>query len=177
MSTVKPAPELEAAADLEQALGAVTNKVTIKGKEIEVNPLQAQQLSDILKKVWALKERGTVSDVVERSVAAVAEGADPETIKETVGRIDWVRLFMLGGDEVLEILRLGTYQRRETVGTLNVLELVNLAKKFVEVNVDFFLQNLPALKEMFGVMKEAKAVIEEEVGPEASTDSSTTATG
>lgn len=179
------AAELQAAEEIEQALGTVTNTVTIKGKEIQVRPLEAQQLSDILKKVYALKNLAAFEvevEVVRQAAAAVEDGEDAadavaltEAVRELVTKIDYVKLFMMGGDEVLDILRIGTYQRAEVVKTLNVVELVALAKKFVEVNVDFFLSNLPAIQEMFGVVKEAGSILRE-VSPEPSGDSPTTAT-
>ncbi len=174
---MQEAAELQAAAELDEALGTVSNSVTVKGREIQVRPLEAQQISEILRKVYALKERGTITEIVERAAEMAEGGAEPAAvIKEAVKRIDYFKLFMTGGDEVLDILRVGTYQRKEFVGTLNVLELVKLGKKFVEVNVDFLLRNLPEIREMFGTMKEAKAGFEGLLGGEESTASSTTGT-
>ena len=178
------ATELKAAEELDQALGAVTSEVTIKGKPIQVRPLEAQQISDILRKVWALKERGAVSNEVEAVKAAAApaetEGTEgkADLVEKVLGelkKINYVKLFMTGGDEVIDILRIGTYQRAEFVKTLNLVELITLAKKWVEVNVDFLLQNLPTILEMFGIAKEAEALFTEARGLVASTDSSTTA--
>ena len=172
------ATELKAAGELDSALGAVTNTVTIKGKEIEVRPLVARQLSDILRKVYALKERGAV----EVKVAMPAEEGEGEeddlagAVLETVKRIDYLKMFMTGGDEVLDILRVATFQRKEWVDNLDLFELVNLAKTVVEVNVDFFLRNLPLIQEMTGVFKETKAGFEGVIGGEPSSDSSTTGT-
>ena len=175
MSAQKQAPELEAADELEGALGTVTRKVTIKGKEIEVKPLVARQFAEILRRVYALKRLGAVEAVVVG--AAEGESADAAaTVLETVRRLDYVKMFMTGGDEVLDILRIATYQRKEFVDNLDLVELIRLAKAVVEVLVDFLLRNLPAIQEMFGVLQEAKAGFEEISGGGASSDSSTTDT-
>ena len=168
------ATELQAAGELESALGTVSGEVEIKGKTITVAPLVARQLSDVLRRVYALKKLGMIEVEVVKTAGDETDVA--ETVRETAKRLDYVKMFMTGGDEVLDILRIAASQRKEVVDTLNLVELLSLAKKVVEINVDFFLRNLPAIQEMFGVLKEAKAGLVEGLGDAPSPGSSTTDT-
>jgi hypothetical protein len=124
--------------DLEKVIPSpVTVTVTVDGQQetVLVNQIKVGQLPDVLR-------------VSHRLLPAVEDGKfDPKV------------LFMEHTDDILDLIAICTKKSRDWVDNLDVPDGINLFVTVLEVNLDFFVQNvLPSLLQataaISGVVKE-----------------------
>lgn len=88
--------------ELEQALGEVSETVEVKaGKKVvsvKVTPFRLRQFAQVLKCVQRLREGGVIED------KALREVAEADDAQEVVKGFDMVKMFLEGGDEIVNIL-------------------------------------------------------------------------
>ncbi|HEX8499278.1 MAG TPA: hypothetical protein VF659_01710 [Pyrinomonadaceae bacterium] len=138
MATVIPE---DAAAELAQALGQVSETVTVKvgGKprELTVTPFRLRQFARVLKCVQRMRDAGLVQP---EALTAIAEGEDA---KEAAGKLDILKMFLEGGGEIVNILIVAVegQMKAEHVDALDLVDGARLASAVFGVNLDFFYQN------------------------------------
>jgi hypothetical protein len=134
--------------ELEQALGEISETVEVKagGKPVSVTvkPFRLRQFSQVLKCVQRLREGGVIDDKKLKSVA------EAEDAQEAVKSFDMVKMFLEGGDEVINILQIavgkGQQLKSDAVDGLDLVDGARLASAVFAVNVDFFYQNKEAIQ-------------------------------
>jgi hypothetical protein len=132
---------LAAVEELEQVLGEVQQEVTVtvKGKPqtVTVTPFRLRQFANVLRCVRRLMDGGVISG---KELAQVKEA---ESGEEAAGKFDMVRMFLEGGDEVINILQIAVGQQipAHTLDGLDLVSATRLASAVFAVNLDFFYQN------------------------------------
>lgn len=130
-----------AAAELAQALGQVSETVTVKvggkSREIEVTPLRLRQFARVLKCVQRLRDAGLVE---AEALKDIAEGDDA---KEAAKRLDFLKMFLDGGEEIVNVLTIAVEgkMKAEHVDGLDLADGARRASAVFAVNLDFFYQN------------------------------------
>lgn len=152
----------DAAAELAEAFGQVSETVTVKvgGKprEVKVTPFRLRQLALIMKCFQRLRDAGLIEK-------ATLEGiAEAENAKEATGRLDITKMLLNGGEEVVNILQIAVagQMKAEHVDALDLVDAARLASTVFGVNLDFFYQNqemiqaalAPAVKALERVVNE-----------------------
>jgi hypothetical protein len=136
------------ASELEQALGEISETVEVKanGKTVSVtvSPFRLRQFSQVLKCVQRLRDCGVID---EKKLKSVTEAEDAQ---EAVKSFDMVKMFLEGGDEVINILQIavgrGQQLKSDAVDGLDLVDGARLASAVFAVNVDFFYQNKEAIQ-------------------------------
>lgn len=158
------------AAELAQALGQVSEEVAVNGRTVTVTPFRLRQFSNVLKCVQRLREAG----VIEDKTLKAAVGA--ESAAEAVKRLDMVKMFLNGGDEIINIIKIAVDLQAHVVDNLDIPTGTRLASTIFRVNLDFFYQNRELIKEALAPAIEAVEKVMTEgvgaLGPQPSTDSS-----
>jgi hypothetical protein len=135
-----------AATELAQALGQVSETVTVKvggkSREIEVTPFRLRQFARVLKCVQRLRDAGLIET---DTLKDIAEGDDA---KETSKRLDFLKMFLAGGGEIVNILIIAVEgkMKAEYVEDLDLADGACLASAVFAVNLDFFYQNREAIQ-------------------------------
>jgi hypothetical protein len=114
--------------ELKELLGDIRETVTVKGKTLEVTPMDISQIADAL-------------DCVERLPGIIGAG----NFKQMVAK-----LILRGGHDFIELLRIATREELDWVRSLNPVDSIKLAKTVYQVNHDFFVQNTAEIKELLG---------------------------
>ncbi len=136
----------DAAAELAQALGQVSETVTLKvggkPKDVTVSPFRLRQFARVLKCVQRL--RGAVL-VEPEALEDIAEGDD---VKEAAKRLDFFKMFLDGGEEIVNILTIAVEgkMKAEHIDNLDLADGARLASAVFAVNLDFFYQNREAIQ-------------------------------
>jgi hypothetical protein len=138
----------EVPTELEQALGEVSETVEVKagGKivSVKVTPFRLRQFAQVLKCVQRLREGGVIEEQALRSVA------EADDAQEAAKNFDMVKMFLEGGDEIVNILQIavgkGGQLTSAAVDSLDLVDGARLASAVFAVNVDFFYQNKEAIQ-------------------------------
>jgi hypothetical protein len=165
----------DAADELAQALGQVSETVTVKvsGKprEVTVTPLRLRQFARALKCVQRLRDAGLVET---GTLKDIAEGDDAE---EAIKRLDFLKMFLNGGEEIVNVLTIAVEgkMRAEHVDALDLADGARLASAVFAVNLDFFYLNRETIQAALApAVKAVEKVVDEGVealGLPPSTDS------
>jgi hypothetical protein len=171
-TTVAP----DVAAELAQALGQVSETVTVtvggKSREVTVTPLRLRQFARVLKCVQRLRDAGLVETEALEDIAA---GDDA---KEVAKRLDFLKMFLDGGEEIVNVLAIAVEgkMKAEHVDALDLVDGARLASAVFAVNLDFFYQNRETIQGALApAVKAVEKVVDEGVeglGQPPSTDSS-----
>lgn len=166
------------AAGLAKALGQVSEEVAVNGRSVTVAPFRLRQLSNVLKCVQRLRDAGVIEDKTLKE-AARAEGTD-----EAVKRLDVLKMFLNGGDEIINILRIATDLQAHVIDNLDIPTGVRLIAATFKVNLDFFYRNreeilgalMPAIEAVENIKADGVGALAQPPtspdGPQQSTDSS-----
>jgi hypothetical protein len=153
-----------AAAELAQALGQVSETVTVKvggkSREIEVTPFRLRQFARVLKCVQRLRDAGLIE---AETLKDIAEGDDA---KEAGKRLDFLKMFLEGGGEIVNILIIAVEgkMKAEHVDDLDLADGARLASAVFAVNLDFFYQNREAIQAALApAVKAVERVVDEGV--------------
>jgi hypothetical protein len=138
----------EVPTELEQALGEVSETVEVKaGKRIvsvKVTPFRLRQFAQVLKCVQRLREGGVIEDETLREVA------EADDAQKVVKGFDMVKMFLEGGDEIVNILQIAVGRGQQlasaAVDDLDLVDGARLASAVFAVNLDFFYQNREAIQ-------------------------------
>jgi hypothetical protein len=156
MAQIASAEDLQGANEFGEVLGLEGKELKIRGKSFHIEPLQAKQFSDILKRIQSLREKGVVEFKIETG-EELAEAIASSSAKEFVSKMrqrlrgfDVIKMLLQGGDEGLYILHHASGLPRDFVFNLDLVNLVRLAKEVVELNVDFFSRNMEVLEAILG---------------------------
>ncbi|HEX8336078.1 MAG TPA: hypothetical protein VF621_05070 [Pyrinomonadaceae bacterium] len=163
------------ASELAQVLGEISETVEVragkKAVKVTVTPFGLRQLAHVLKCVQRLRDAGVLD---AKALQKVGEAADA---KEAVKGFDMVKMFLEGGDEVINIIQVavGRQLQAQELDGLNLVDGARLASAVFAVNLDFFYQNreaiqaalAPAVSAIEKVMQEGVEVL----GQPPSTDS------
>lgn len=170
----------DAAAELAQALGQVSETVTLtvagKPREVTVTPLRLRQFARALKCVQRLRDAGLVET---KALKEIAEGNDAE---EAAKRLDFLKMFLDGGEEIVNILTIAVEgkMKAEHVDALDLADGARLAAATFAVNLDFFYRNRETIQAALApAVKAVEKVVDEgaeALGLPPSTDSSEPAT-
>ena len=170
----------DAAAELEQALGEVSETVTVKvqGKDVAVTvtPFRLRAFANVLKCVQRMRDAGAIAP---EAIQRVTQAGSAEEAKKG---FDFIKMLLDGGDELINILSIaaGKQLQAHALNNLDLVDGARLASAVFAVNLDFFYQNreliqaalAPAVKAIENVAE--KGV--EALGRPPSTDSSEQAT-
>lgn len=132
--------------ELAQALGQVSETVTVRpnGKPVDVTvtPFRLRQFAQVLKCVQRLRESGVID---EKKLKSVAEAEDA---REAAKNFDMVKMFLEGGDEIVNILQVavGNQLQAHLLNNLDLLDGARLASAVFSVNLDFFYRNREAIQ-------------------------------
>lgn len=134
--------------ELEQALGEVSETVEVKAGgrlvSVTVKPFRLRQFSHVLKCVQRLREGGVIEEKALKDIAAANDA------KEAAKGFDMVKMFLEGGDEIINILQIAVGKGQQltsaAVDELNLVDGARLASAVFAVNVDFFYQNREAIQ-------------------------------
>jgi hypothetical protein len=155
----------DAAAELAQALGQISETVTVKvgGKprEVTVSPFRLRQFSAVLKCVQRMRAAGLIE---ARTLKEIAEAGDAQ---EAAGRLDMLKMFLDGGEEVVNVLQIAVAgkMKAEHVDDLDLADGARLASAVFAVNLDFFYQNRATIQEALAPAIEAvEKVVDEGAG-------------
>lgn len=163
--------------ELEQALDEVSETVEVKaGKKVvsvTVKPFRLRQFAQVLKCVQRLRDGGVIE---EKALKDIAEAGDA---KEAAKTFDMVKMFLDGGDEIINILQIAVGKGQQlasaAVDDLDLVDGARLASAVFAVNVDFFYQNREAIQGALApALKAVETVMEsglEALGQPPSTDS------
>jgi hypothetical protein len=163
--------------ELEQALGEAGETVEVKAGSklvsVTVKPFRLRQFSQVLKCVQRLRAGGVIEEQALQGVA-VAEDAE-----EAVKGFDMVKMFLDGGDEIINILQIAVGKGQQltsaAVDDLDLVDGARLASAVFGVNLDFFYRNREAIQGALApALKAVDAVVSEGVealGQAPSTDS------
>ncbi len=167
----------EVPTELEQALGEVSETVEVKAGgrlvSVTVKPFRLRQFSQVLKCVQRLRDCGVIE---EKALRGVAEAEDAE---EAARGFDMVKMFLDGGDEIINILQIAVGKGQQlTSSAVDDLDLVGgarLASAVFAVNLDFFYRNREAIQGALApAVKAVESLVEggvEALGQPPSTDS------
>lgn len=161
MATIVPP---DAAAELAQALGQVGETVTVKvgGKprEVTVSPFRLRQFARVLKCVQRMRDAGLVRDETLQDLAQA------ENAREATGKLDILKMFLDGGDEIINILQIAVERQMKAahVDDLDLADGVRLASAVFGVNLDFFYRNREAIQAALApALKAVEKVVDEGV--------------
>ena len=171
----------DAAAELVQALGQVSETVTVtvggKPREVTVTPFRLRQFARVLKCVQRLRAAGVIE---EQTLRDIAGGKDA---KEVAGRFDFLKMFLDGGEEIVNILHIAVegQMKAEHVDGLDMVDASRLASATFGCNLDFFYLNREMIQAALAPAVEAVEKVMDEgveaLGRPPLTDSSEPATG
>jgi hypothetical protein len=138
----------EVPTELEQALDEVGETVEVKAGRrvvsVTVKPFRLRQFSQVLKCVQRLRDCGVIEEKAIRGVAAA------ENAEEAARGFDMVKMFLDGGDEIVNILQIAVGRGQQlTAAAVDDLDLVDgarLASAVFAVNLDFFYRNREAIQ-------------------------------
>src|SRR5919205_694568 len=106
--------QVATAEELEQALGQVSEEVIVNGRPVTVTPFRLRQLSRVLKCVQRLREVGVVED------KALKDAAEAQTAEEAVKGFDWTKMFLNGGDEIINIVNVSVSLPAQVIDNLDI---------------------------------------------------------
>lgn len=171
----------DAAAELEQALGEVSETVivTAQGKQVAVTvtPFRLREFANVLKCVQRMRDAGAIAP---EAIKEVAEAGSAEEAKKG---FDFLKMLLDGGDEIINILSIavGKQLQAQALNNLDLVDGARLASAVFAVNLDFFYRNRELIQEALApAVKAIENVAEKGVGAlgqPPSTDSSGQATG
>lgn len=133
--------QTDAASELEQALGEVSETVTVKvqGKSVDVTvtPFRLREFANVLKCVQRLRACGAITP---DAIKQVAEAKDAEEAKKG---FDFLKMLLDGGDELINILSIavGKQLQAQALNNLDLVDGARLASAVFAVNLDFFYRN------------------------------------
>jgi hypothetical protein len=150
--------------ELAQVLGDVSETVDVKagGKvvSVTVTPFRLRQFSHVLKCVQRLRDAGVID---RKTLEQVRAAKDAE---EAAGGFDMVKMFLEGGDEVINIIQVaaGSQLQAHDVDRLSLVDGARLASAVFAVNLDFFYQNRAAMQQALApALKAVETVMEQGV--------------
>ena len=172
--------QTDAVEELSQALGEVSETVTVKaqGKQVDVTvtPFRLREFANVLKCVQRLRAAGAIT---ADAIKQVAEAGSAEEAKKG---FDFLKMLLDGGDELIDILSIaaGKQLQAQALNNLDLVDAARLASAVFAVNLDFFYQNreliqaalAPAVKAIENVAEKGGGAL----GQPPSTDSSEQAT-
>jgi hypothetical protein len=172
MSSPQPSP----AEELEQALGEVSETVTVKvqGKDVDVTvtPFRLRAFANVLKCIQRMRDAGAIAP------EAIKRATEAENAEEARENFDFLKMLLDGGEEIINILSIaaGKQLQSHALNNLDLVDGARLASAVFAVNLDFFYRNreliqtalAPAVKAIENVAE--KGV--EALGGPPSTDSS-----
>jgi hypothetical protein len=163
-----------AAQELAEALGQISETVTVAGKSIVIAPFKLRQFADVLKCVQRLRDAGAVET---KTLTTLAKSA---TVEEAKNKFDVLKMFLAGGDEVINILQIASGLPWQILNALEIPDAVRLASAVLSVNLDFFFQNRELIQKALAPAVQAVEKIASEgvggLGQPPLTDSSAKAT-
>lgn len=121
-------------AALAAALGKGSKTISVKGIDLMVQPLTLDQISEILLVIDRLNEKGI--QVLPESGAK---------------KFSVTQLLMRGGQDFRQILAIATVKEPEFIGSLDILEVTQVAGLIWEVNKNFFVQHQAEMLSAFGL--------------------------
>lgn len=147
----------EVPTELEEALAEVSESIDVKagGKvvSVKVTPFRLRQFTQVLKCVQRLRDCGVID---QKNLQAVA---DADNADEVVKGFDLVKMFLDGGDEIINILQIavgrGQQLTADAVDRLDLVDGARLAAAVFAVNLDFFYRNREAIQGAFAPMLKA----------------------
>ncbi len=125
----------------EEALGEVGETVEVKsgGKlvSVTVKPFRLRQFAQVLKCVQRLRDCGVIEEKTLKDMAAAG------STEEAVKGFDMVKMFLDGGDEIINILSIavGGQIHAHVLDDLDLVGGARLAAAVFSVNLDFFYRN------------------------------------
>jgi hypothetical protein len=158
--------------ELAQALREISETVVInvsgKPKELTLTPFRLRQFAQVLRCVQRLRDGGVVKAEDLKAVAReVTEAEDAEGARESLRRFDILKMFLLGGDEIINILSVavGGQLQAQALDKLDLVDASRLAAAVFAVNLDFFYQNRETLQEALApAVKAVEKMADEGVG-------------
>jgi hypothetical protein len=128
---------------------------------VTVTPLRLRQFARVLKSFQRLRDAGLVETEALKDIAAGDDG------KEAAGRLDFLKMFLDGGEEIVNVLTIAVEgkMKAEHVDALDLADGARLASAVFGVNLDFFYQNRETIQEALApALKAVKRVADEGVG-------------
>jgi hypothetical protein len=131
--------QTDAVEELSQALGEVSETVTVKaqGKQVDVTvtPFRLREFANVLKCVQRLRAAGAIT---ADAIKQVAEAGSAEEAKKG---FDFLKMLLDGGDELINILSIaaGKQLQAQALNNLDLVDAARLASAVFAVNLDFFL--------------------------------------
>ena len=120
---------------MQEALGTEPGEtLQLKGREINIRPLTLDQVADILVAVERLQAKGLVTIALEDGKVST--------------RFDEKTLFLKGGQDALDIVRIAAHLDAAFVKSLNPLEGLRLFMGVYRVQKDFFTRNRAEILEL-----------------------------
>lgn len=114
--------------------------ITVGEKEFTIKPFKLGQLPSVFKCLEPISAK-LFSAISDQSIN------DPATI---------VNLVAVGGEHIMELIKIGTSETREWVEDLDLDQAVDLFTTIIEVNADFFIHKvLPKLNQQMDRVKAA----------------------
>jgi hypothetical protein len=157
----------EVPSELEQALDEVSETVEVKAGSklvsVTVKPFRLRQFAQVLKCVERLRSGGVIEE------KALREVAEADSAEEVVKGFDMVKMFLKGGDEIINILQIAVGRGQQltsaAVDDLNLVDGARLASAVFAVNLDFFYRNREAIQGALApALKAVDTVVSEGVG-------------
>ncbi len=115
--------------DLSAVLGRTRQEIIIQGQALTLAPLVLTQIADTLLVLDRMRERGVVTT-------------------DGKAAVDFHRMLLRGGRDVIELLHIATGQDVAWLGALDGVEAAQLATGVWKVNEDFFDQNRELLESL-----------------------------
>jgi hypothetical protein len=175
------ATQTDAVEELSQALGEVSETITVKaqGKSVDVtvSPFRLREFANVLKCVQRMRAAGAIAP---EAIKQVAEAKDAEEAKKG---FDFVKMLLDGGDELINILSIavGKQLQAQALNNLDLVDAARLASAVFAVNLDFFYRNRELIQQALApAVKAIESVVTngvEALGQPPLTDSSEQATG
>lgn len=151
--------------ELAQALGQISETVQVKpnGKAVDVTitPFRLRQFSQVLRCVQRLKAAGVIES------KTLTKLRDAASVEEATRDFDMVKMFLDGGDEIINILQIavGVQLKAHEVDKLDLLEGARLLSVVFAVNLDFFYRNRGAIEAALApAVKAIESVMQSGVG-------------
>lgn len=97
----------------------------------------------------------------------VAEAEDAEGAQKPLRRLDLMKMFLTGGDELINILSVATagQLQAQALDGLDLVDAAKLASAVFSVNLDFFYQNRETLQAALApAVKAVEKVVDEGAG-------------
>ena len=155
----------DAAAELAQALGQVSETVTVKvggkSREVTVTPFRLRQFARVLGCIRRLYDAGVIEEKALKDVAGA------ESAEEATRRVQILPMLLSGSKEIVNILQIAVagQMKAKHVDGLDLVDSARLASAVFGVNLDFFYQNRETIQAALApALKAVETVVDEGVG-------------